>query len=52
MANEILFLKENGLRLISPHTPSEAFENENIAFLLAQNNTNIELIDTKKTNPY
>lgn len=48
MELEIPILQENGLRLISPPTPGEAFDNENIAFLLAQNNLNIELIDTDK----
>ena len=33
---------------ISPPQPGEAFENENIAFLLAPGNLNIELIDTEK----
>ncbi len=36
------------MRLISPPTPGEAFGNENIAFLLAKNNLNIEMIDTDK----
>jgi methylmalonyl-CoA/ethylmalonyl-CoA epimerase len=48
MEIEIPLLQENGLRLISPPTPGEAFDNENIAFLLAQNNLNVELIDTDK----
>ena len=48
MEHEISLLKENGLRLISPPAPGEAFGNENIAFLLAKNNLNIELIDTDK----
>ncbi|MBS2100592.1 VOC family protein [Carboxylicivirga linearis] len=33
---------------ISLPQPGEAFENENIAFLLAPGNLNIELIDTDK----
>ncbi len=48
MKMEIDLFKENGLLLISPPTPGEAFDNEKIAFLLAQNNLNIELIDTDK----
>ncbi len=48
MEQEIPILKQKGMRLISPPTPGEAFGNENIAFLLAKNNLNIELIDTDK----
>jgi len=45
---EIPILKDNGLMLISPPAPGEAFGNDDIAFLLAKNNLNIELIDTDK----
>ncbi len=44
----IPLFKENGMRLISPPSPGEAFGNEDIAFLLAKNNLNIEVIDTDK----
>lgn len=39
-------LKKDGLFVLSPPQPGEAFNNANIAFLLAKNNLNIELIDT------
>ncbi|WP_066633196.1 VOC family protein [Labilibacter marinus] len=45
---EISQLKTTGLHLISPPAPGEAFENNDIAFMLAKNNLNIELIDTEK----
>ncbi len=41
-------LREKGAILLVKPQPGEAFENENIAFLLAKNNLNIELIDTDK----
>ncbi len=40
------FMKNEKCLLISPPQPGEAFNNQNIAFILAQNNLNIELIDT------
>ena len=39
-------LKDKGLRLLVPPQPGEAFGNNLIAFLLAGQNINIELIDT------
>lgn len=43
---EVPLLKSKGARLIVPPRPGEAFNNKDIAFLLARNNLNIELIDT------
>jgi len=43
---EIPLLKEKGARFIVPPQPGEAFGNRDIAFFLAQNNLNCELIDT------
>jgi len=45
---EIKRLKGMGLRLMAGPQPGEAFENEDIAFLLAQGGINMELIDTDK----
>ena len=39
-------LRENGLRMLVPPEPGEAFSNHDIAFLRAWNGLNIELIDT------
>ena len=39
-------LKEKGLVTLVPPQPGEAFNNHNIAFLLARYGLNIELIDT------
>ena len=39
-------LKAKGARLIVPPQPGEAFRNRDIAFVLAENNLNIEVIDT------
>ena len=39
-------LKEKGLITLVPPQPGEAFNNHNIAFLLARYGLNIELIDT------
>jgi len=39
-------LKEKGLLTLVPPQPGEAFNNHKIAFLLARNGVNIELIDT------
>jgi len=47
---QIPLLQEYGARLIVPPQPGEAFNNHNIAFLLAPCNLNIELIDTKEKN--
>lgn len=41
-------LENKGLRLLSPPAPGEAFENGNIAFMLARYGLNIELIDTDR----
>jgi methylmalonyl-CoA/ethylmalonyl-CoA epimerase len=46
LRTQILFLRENGARLIVPPEPGEAFKNRDIAFLLVESNLNIELIDT------
>jgi len=46
MAEEIPLLSEKGAKLIVPPQPGEAFRNHDIAFLLAGNNLNVELIDT------
>ena len=43
---QICELKEKGLLLLVPPQPGEAFNNHNIAFMLAKNGTNIELINT------
>lgn len=43
---QVTELKEKGLLLLVPPQPGEAFNNHNIAFMLAKNGTNIELIDT------
>jgi methylmalonyl-CoA/ethylmalonyl-CoA epimerase len=39
-------LKSKGLKMLVPPQPGEAFNNNNIAFLLARYGLNIELIDT------
>jgi methylmalonyl-CoA/ethylmalonyl-CoA epimerase len=46
LAVQIPLLTENGAKLIVPPQPGEAFKNHDIAFLLARNNLNLELIDT------
>ncbi len=43
---EIPLLQEKGARLVVPPQPGEAFCGNRIAFLLASNNLNLELIDT------
>jgi methylmalonyl-CoA/ethylmalonyl-CoA epimerase len=45
---ELSVLEQRGARLIVPPQPGEAFNNHEIAFLLAGNNLNIELIDTSE----
>lgn len=45
---EITHLKNLGLRVITNPQPGEAFENNQIAFLLGNQALNIELIDTDK----
>ena len=46
LAGQIPMLSEQGAKLIVPPQPGEAFKNHDIAFLLAGNNLNVELIDT------
>jgi methylmalonyl-CoA/ethylmalonyl-CoA epimerase len=46
MDEELKDLKEKGLITLVPPQPGEAFNNHNIAFLLARYGMNIELIDT------
>jgi methylmalonyl-CoA/ethylmalonyl-CoA epimerase len=41
-------LTDSGLRLLVAPQPGEAFNNNNIAFLMARYNMNIELIDTEE----
>jgi len=41
-------LTEKGLLTLVPPQPGEAFNNHKIAFLLARNGVNIELIDTEE----
>jgi methylmalonyl-CoA/ethylmalonyl-CoA epimerase len=41
-------LKAQGVRLLVPPQPGEAFDNHNIAFFWAKNRINFELIDTDK----
>lgn len=48
ISKEITRLKDLGLRLIAKPQPGEAFENNQIAFLLGNHGLNIELIDTDK----
>jgi methylmalonyl-CoA/ethylmalonyl-CoA epimerase len=48
ISDEITRLKSLGLRLITNPEPGEAFENNQIAFLLGHQALNIELIDTEK----
>lgn len=44
--NELKELRHKGLITLVPPQPGEAFNNHNIAFLLAKYGLNIELIDT------
>lgn len=48
ISEEITRLKSLGLRVITNPQPGEAFENNQIAFLLGNQALNIELIDTDK----
>jgi len=41
-------LEEKGMKLLVPPQPGEAFKNNEIAFLMAKNNLNVELIDTNE----
>jgi len=46
LAVSIPLLKDKGALLLVPPEPGEAFANKNIAFLMARNNLNVELIAT------
>ena len=46
MERQISELKEKGLLTLEPPQPGEAFNNHDIAFMLAKHGLNIELIDT------
>jgi methylmalonyl-CoA/ethylmalonyl-CoA epimerase len=46
LSTEMPALKERGAVFIVPPQPGEAFKNHDIAFFLAKNNLNVELIDT------
>ncbi len=46
LQTEVAGLQQRGARLLVPPQPGEAFKNHPIAFLLAGNNLNFELIDT------
>jgi len=48
LKKQIVEFVNNGLYLLVKPQSGEAFENNNIAFLLAKNNLNIELVDTDK----
>ncbi len=48
LETQISILKDKGARSLIPPEPGEAFENNNIAFLILENNLNLELIDTDK----
>lgn len=43
---EIPLLRSKGAKFIVPPQPGEAFRNHDIAFFLANNNLNVEVIDT------
>ena len=45
---QIDLMKGHGIRMLVPPEPGEAFENEKIAFMLAPNGLNMEMIDTEK----
>jgi len=49
---QIPLLRENGARLIVPPEPGEAFNDKKIAFLIARNNLNVELIDTDEKHTF
>src|ERR1700733_2789338 len=46
MTAEIPILKAKGAAFVMPPQPGEAFNNNDVAFFLAANNMNVELIDT------
>ena len=45
---QIPLLESNEAKFLVPPEPGEAFKNHEIAFFLAKNNLNVELIDTKE----
>lgn len=45
---EMPMLEAKGAKFLVPPEPGEAFKNKEIAFFLARNNLNIELIDTEE----
>ncbi len=45
---EMPVLEAKGAKFLVPPEPGEAFKNKDIAFFLARNNLNIELIDTEE----
>jgi methylmalonyl-CoA/ethylmalonyl-CoA epimerase len=45
---QIPVAEQAGAKFIVPPQPGEAFQNHDIAFFLAQNNLNVELIDTRE----
>lgn len=45
---QIPLLEAKEAKFLVPPEPGEAFENNDIAFFLAKNNLNVELIDTKE----
>ncbi|MBP1665678.1 MAG: methylmalonyl-CoA epimerase [Bacteroidetes bacterium] len=48
MDKQISLLKGKGLLMLVPPQPGEAFNNHDIAFMLARNGLNVELIDTSE----
>lgn len=46
LTGKVAELQEKGLRLLLAPEPGEAFNNRNIAFMLAKYNLNVEIIDT------
>ena len=48
LESELGNLREHGLRVLTLPEPGEAFQNEKIAFVFADQGLNIELIDTEK----
>jgi len=48
MDKQISELKEKGLLMLVPPQPGEAFNKHDIAFMLARNGLNVELIDTNE----
>lgn len=52
LETQIPVMEQNGARCIVKPQPGEAFMGHDIAFLLARNNLNVELIDTKEKEGY